>query len=396
MKAIFDRWMLFLTVFLSACGCAVCLFMLETTADNPFGRILWSGLFFSVPLLCGVAGSYLSELIHRRKFSVKRTGSRLVSAVLAAVLGFGIGAGGQALYMFSITENEERQAVDLVLLLDGSGSMQDKKEDCFQAAEDLIRGMEEENRAAAAAFAAVVLGSTDLTDMDETGKDELTEFIRGIDIVGGTDFEAPLNLAADLLLDRKTEGRRQAVILLSDGEGPVSEETEERYISEGIALYTVRIVSDNEIRPDEQRVIDLAQNTGGSDTEIRAGEDGSVRVEELLEAFRGAVRRTGGTEMSDRMLVYGETGKGFLWCAFIRILVCLLYAVLAGYVYYRKMNRTQLAGNLISGMILAGLIIVSGQLGLGSSVLSAVFFCVLIFAAYTTYDPEEGESGYVQ
>ena len=396
MKTIFDRWMLFLTVFLSACGCAVCLFMLETTADNPFGRILWSGLFFSVPLLCGVAGSYLSELIHRRKFSVKRTGRRLVSVALAAVLGFGIGAGGQALYMLSITESEERQAVDLVLLLDGSGSMQDKKEDCFQAAEDLIRGMEEENRAAAAAFAAVVLGNTVLTDMDETGKDELTEFIRGIDIVGGTDFEAPLNLAADLLLDQKAEGRRQAVILLSDGEGPVSEETEKRYISEDIALYTVRIVSDDEIRPDEQRVIDLAQNTGGSDTEIRAGEDGSVRVEELLEAFRGAVSRTGGAEMSDRMLVYGETGKGFLWCAFIRILVCLLYAVLAGYVYYRKMNRTQLAGNLISGMILAVLIIVSGQLGLGSPLLSAVFFCVLIFAAYTTYDTEEGESGNVQ
>lgn len=395
MKTIFDRWMLFLTVFLSACGCAVCLFMLETTADNPFGRILWSGLFFSVPLLCGVAGSYLSELIHRRKFSVKRTGRRLVSVALAAVLGFGIGAGGQALYMLSITESEERQAVDLVLLLDGSGSMQDKKEDCFQAAEDLIRGMEEENRAAAAAFAAVVLGNTDLTDMDETGKDELTEFIRGIDIVGGTDFEAPLNLAADLLLDQKAEGRRQAVILLSDGEGPVSEETEKRYISENIALYTVRIVSDDEIRPDEQRVIDLAQNTGGSDTEIRAGEDGSVRVEELLEAFRGAVSRTGGAEMSDRMLVYGETGKGFLWCAFIRILVCLLYAVLAGYVYYRKMNRTQLVGNLISGMILAVLIIVSGQLGLGSPLLSAVFFCVLIFAAYTTYDTEEGESGNV-
>lgn len=388
--------MLFLTVFLSACGCAVCLFMLETTADNPFGRILWSGLFFSVPLLCGVAGSYLSELIHRRKFSVKRTGRRLVSVALAAVLGFGIGAGGQALYMLSITESEERQAVDLVLLLDGSGSMQDKKEDCFQAAEDLIRGMEEENRMAAAAFAAVVLGNTDLTDMDETGKDELTEFIRGIDIVGGTDFEAPLNLAADLLLDQKAEGRRQAVILLSDGEGPVSEETEKRYISEDIALYTVRIVSDDEIRPDEQRVIDLAQNTGGSDTEIRAGEDGSVRVEELLEAFRGAVNRTGGAEMSDRMLVYGETGKGFLWCAFIRILVCLLYAVLAGYVYYRKMNRTQLAGNLISGMILAVLIIVSGQLGLGSPLLSAVFFCVLIFAAYATYDPEEGENGNVQ
>ena len=186
------------------------------------------------------------------------------------------------------------------------------------------------------------------------------------------------------------------MILLSDGEGPVSEETEKRYISEDIALYTVRIVSDNEIRPDEQRVIDLAQNTGGSDTEIRAGEDGSVRVEELLEAFRGAVSRTGGAEMSDRMLVYGETGKGFLWCTFIRILVCLLYAVLAGYVYYRKMNRTQLAGNLISGMILAVLIIVSGQLGLGSPLLSAVFFCVLIFAAYTTYDPEEGESGNVQ
>ena len=100
--------------------------------------------------------------------------------------------------------------------------------------------------------------------------------------------------------------------------------------------------------------------------------------------------------MSDRMLVYGETGKGFLWCTFIRILVCLLYAVLAGYVYYRKMNRTQLADNLISGMILAVLIIVSGQLGLGSPLLSAVFFCVLIFAAYTTYDPEEGESANVQ
>ena len=119
---------------------------------------------------------------------MKRTGRRLVSVALAAVLGFGIGAGGQALYMLSITESEERQAVDLVLLLDGSGSMQDKKRTAFSGRR-LIRGMEEENRMAAAAFAAVVLGNTDLTDMDETGKDELTEFIRGIDIVGGTDLK---------------------------------------------------------------------------------------------------------------------------------------------------------------------------------------------------------------
>ena len=140
--------------------------------------------------------------------------------ILAAAAGFLAGAGGQALYMISAFE--KNPAMDMVLLLDGSGSMEDEKEGCDKAARALLDQMDENSRAQVVSFAATVLGNTDLLPMDETGKDTVTDFIRSIDVIGGTEFGQPLTFALNSLRENKEEQRAQAVILLSDGEGSAS------------------------------------------------------------------------------------------------------------------------------------------------------------------------------
>ena len=157
--------------------------------------------------------------------------------ILAAAAGFLAGAGGQALYMISAFE--KNPAMDMVLLLDGSGSMEDEKEGCDKAARALLDQMDENSRAQVVSFAATVLGNTDLLPMDETErKDTVTDFIRSIDVIGGTEFGQPLTFALNSLRENKEEQRAQAVILLSDGEGPLPDSLKEEYIKEGsAALY---------------------------------------------------------------------------------------------------------------------------------------------------------------
>ena len=127
----------------------------------------------------------------------------------------------------------------MVLLLDGSGSMEDEKEGCDKAARALLDQMDENSRAQVVSFAATVLGNTDLLPMDETErKDTVTDFIRSIDVIGGTEFGQPLTFALNSLRENKEEQRAQAVILLSDGEGPLPDSLKEEYIKEGsAALY---------------------------------------------------------------------------------------------------------------------------------------------------------------
>ena len=49
MKKNFDRIVLVLTLLLGGAGCAFCLMIYGRTAQDTWGRIIWSGLFFSLP-----------------------------------------------------------------------------------------------------------------------------------------------------------------------------------------------------------------------------------------------------------------------------------------------------------------------------------------------------------
>lgn len=393
MKKGIDRLVLALTVLFSAAGCIFCFLILPRLDADAWGRILWSGLFFSVPFAGSLLGSFLAETIQSHRFTVLRRRGRIMTLLIAAAAGFATGAAGQALYM--ISPSEKQADVDMVLLLDGSGSMEEKKEGCVTAAEALIGQMDENSRVQVASFAAAVLGNTDLLPMDEAGKQEVSEFIAGIDVIGGTEFGQPLSFALESLTSQQGEERKQAVILLSDGEGPLPDSLEKDYIDQGLVLYTIRIDSGSEETEDTKKLIRMAEATGGFDTLIAADENGAVDTEELTEAFASAFAATKELSAGDQMIVYGKPGDLPLIRFLIRTLVFAVYAVLAGAIYYRRLSAGQSIGNLAAGILLSVGVTVSGIVAEENPVPSCVLFCLLIFSAYTTYDHDEEADGYV-
>ena len=386
MKKNFDWIVLVLTLLLGGAGCAFCLMIYGRTAQDTWGRIIWSGLFFSLPFVTSLLGSYLAEALQSRRFTVLRKRGRIFTMILAAASGFLVGAGGQTLYMISAFE--KNPAMDIVLLLDGSGSMEDEKEGCDKAARALLDQMDENSRAQVVSFAATVLGNTDLLPMDEAGKDTITDFIRSIDVIGGTEFGQPLTFALNSLRENKEEQRAQAVILLSDGEGPLPDSLKEEYIKEGLLLYTIRIDTGTKPTADTEKLIDMAKSTGGFDTLIPVDKSGQANTQELISAFGEAFTATREIGMGEQMIVFGNMNGSVIFRFLIRTLVFALYAVLVGAIYYRSLQPEQILGNLTAGLLLSVLVTLFGQIGLETPVLSAVLFCVLIFCAYTTYDEE--------
>ena len=69
MKKNFDRIVLVLTLLLGGAGCAFCLMIYGRTAQDTWGRIIWSGLFFSLPFVTSLLGSYLAESLQSRRFN---------------------------------------------------------------------------------------------------------------------------------------------------------------------------------------------------------------------------------------------------------------------------------------------------------------------------------------
>ena len=290
---------------------------------------------------------------------------------------------------------ENHSAVDMVLLLDGSGSMQGKKEPCVQATEALLEQMDEQSRAQAVAFASCVLGNTELLPLDEEGRETLIKFVEGTDIIGGTEFGQPLTFALNSLEEKKETGRIQAVILLSDGEGPFPETLEEEYKEKDVVLYTIRMDAGEQETETARQLVQFAQKTGGFDTKIPVDEKGQISTDELTKAFRQAFSAAKEFGMGEGMLVFGKIKGSFLLRFLIRALIFSVCGILVGAVYYRRLNKEQAIGNAAAGLVLCVLVTVLGQIGVGSLSASCVLFCVFIFSAYTTYDLDEEVDGHV-
>jgi uncharacterized protein (TIGR03503 family) len=112
------------------------------------------------------------------------------------------------------------ESIDAILLLDASGSMQKTNagELQNQSAKLFARFLTADDRLAIISFDSAsrqVLGFTEVTS---DNLERIDEAVNSISLTGThTDFESPMRLAFDLLLENGREGARKVVTLISDG-----------------------------------------------------------------------------------------------------------------------------------------------------------------------------------
>ena len=113
---------------------------------------------------------------------------------------------------------ETGHGVDLVVVLDRSGSMQGLKiEHARQAVRNLLADLAPEDRFALVSYADQAQAHTDLLPVTDGRRLQFDEAVQGIRPGGGTNLGAGLQKGMDLLAGSAPDGNVRQIILISDG-----------------------------------------------------------------------------------------------------------------------------------------------------------------------------------
>ncbi len=368
-------------------------------AGGAAGNILWHVLFFVLLFIGGFVGMNLGMLASV-KYRIKRRSFWMRSFVIAAVLIMVVSAVGE--FLFSITMEttseiaETLEGVDIVLLIDGSGNLGKSDSDYgvarTQAVTDFVESLGEETHLQVIVFAATILPEqTDMLTMNDAGKAEVIDCVSSINSVGKTNFDDAFEAALDSL---KSDGRsdaNQLIILLTDGDGTLSDTITEECVNSGVTLCTVRTT--NSPKSDEgQAVATLAEQTGGVDTVISLGTDGSAEASKMTLAFTEAVNTATNTEsnqsshikLSDERLV-GSVHTS-LYQFVIRTITLSVLMILFGYGYFGKVTSKGAVRELPGAVVLSVLVTIFGTLSI-----MYILYMLFLGSAFVTLEVDDGK-----
>ncbi len=358
---------------------------IDRATNTPGERALWAGAFFLMLFMLGFAALQLAMLLNRTH-KVERRPMWWVAFLLACVLVFGIGAGGQYLFMYSKEDVIVPAEVDMVLLLDASGSMETGGFNTprTDAACQFVDSLSDDCRLQAISFAGTVLDSTQLLPMSSANKSTLKQMITAIDASGTTDFNEPLRQAMDTLNDQGRQNCNKAVILLTDGQSGLDSSVVDDYLNSDIRVFTIRISEFTSLDSDEQALVDLANNTGGFDTLLQCRSDGSIDTADMLTAFQDAFEATSESRVNMRedLIVYAEDDIT-LWQFVIRAVVIVLCAIITGFGYFGQISLPSVVSSGVMGLIAAILVTVLEGAGY---FLCALVITLLVETAYVFLD----------
>lgn len=357
--------------------------------DTSRSRIIWAGTFFLVVFLCGDIGLQLA-LRFSRKYKVEMPRHWIIALLLAGVLLFGLGAGGQALFMYSREEITVPADVDMVLLLDASGSMAaaNYSDSRTNAACQFVDSLSENNQLQAISFTGSVQDYSSMLVMDDGGKQTLKQLIRSIRSTGGTDFNEPLRKAMETLQNQGRADCNKAVLLLTDGMASISTEIRNAYLSSGIKVFSIRIDSSNRLSSNAKALVDFAVSTGGFDAQLVPQTGGGVDAANMLTAFQNAFQATSETRtnMSSDLIICSESAT--TWQFLVRAVTMMLCSVIFGLGYFGRIQMMPLLLHIGFGFVLCLLI---SFLGGGSYVVCVIMLCIMMAAAYVSLRPGMGE-----
>ncbi len=381
LKSHFGWLMFWLSLGLSALGVLILYLIAYSRVRIPSNAMVFAiGFYLMIPFLFGLAGVCIAEAIYGKKHAVRKRGNRLISFAMAAVLGFGVGCGGQLLYSLEhkgATVKEE-EISDISLLFDCSTSMDACFDTAKEAAVKLVENCDADVCLQLIPFSHAVADPTELIRMDAAGKEEMIQRIRSLQTISNTDFNAPLTAALDTL---ENGG---AVILMTDGLGVLFPDVKQSYYDAGIPVFSVSILEQENL--DRQNMIDFVERTGGFDTVVTKDASGSVDYAALLAALDGAYASASHfTSAAGVCLTYGAQ-KLTVMRVLIRLLIFTAYAVLTTFAYYFYLSWKILLINLGTGVLMTAAVTLSGLLSPALSlVVSGILFVLLYWTAFTQY-----------
>lgn len=432
MKRRFDLPMLLLTLVLSTLGMFICLPLRDSLGGSVPGRAVWCALWFALPLTLGLLGVEAGLALNHKRFRPARKRRFLAGLLAALLLGAAIGGGGGMLCMVEFQTAEEIQdpgpppevdppEVDppeidppvnppeppgeeeppedvpvinhSVLLIDASDSARLSDDEARLAPCQVIDALGKEASTQVVVFAYAptvedVRYKTEYLQLEPEVKEEFKEFITNTDVVGGTSFEGPIQLALETLEGHFSDEEPAVIIMFTDGDSPLSPETCSAVMESGVQLCLIR--ANPAQTPDAQRLVQLAEATGGGDLSISdiVGSGNSV-TKSYTNSVKTEARLDTAQGETHLELTFGESlpPDGFgedlnVWRIAVCIITYILYAVLATVVYYRRITLAGLAGSLCTGCLTVCAATIDPRLCIPAT-------AVLLLGAYTIYQVKE-------
>lgn len=384
-KKRFDLTGMLFTMLFALAGSILCSRIRGIAETSAEGSILWSGLFLAVCFFCSLSGLWLSLYIRRMKMQRRIDwGISFILLILCAAL---LGAGGQFFYQKSVEKGSAD--TDIVLLFDSSRSMAPYKSACVDAAGILIDDMKETDRMQTVLFAGKVFDKSELLFMDESGKAQVKSILSGCDeIVGTTDFDLAFMEALEAFSEG--EDRNQAIILLTDGLGAVSEAVQKECLERKIRVCTISIGGMDEKEEQVRHLTDFIKQTGGFETVVPAGAENQLNAEQLLGALEEAFRVGSRIVSGEQIIIYGNEMEG-IYYFLIRAVVFGLCGVAGSGLYYGRFRFARCMAGGVLGLLLAFWLTVLNARDAMGYFMAMAGFVICIFASYAVYQQEEAE-----
>jgi len=183
----------------------------------------------------------------------------------------------------SAASDEERQAMDLICVLDVSGSMRgDKMRQLQEAVRFIIDQAAEKDRLSIVTFNSDATRVLRLCKMNSLGKDEATRLTLQLNASGGTSIAAGLSMGLNVMEQRRQRNKVSSILLLTDGQDSNTRSQIPALISRAqqanVSVYTFGFGKDH----DAALLSELAEQ---AQTPFTFVED----TDKIKEAFAGAV-----------------------------------------------------------------------------------------------------------
>lgn len=196
-------------------------------------------------------------------------GRTLLLGFLCIALVFGLGLGGEAVYHVGPYVPEEtvevQQQTDVCFVLDYSVSMQSNNAEAHMKAafEQTINSLPDGQRVCVIGYNSEADTLQPWTTLDSATRANVISAVQNRAVDGGTNFDRALMEADQQILQAVNVGRPCSVIMLSDGECPISplKTTAPHIISNQIPVYTM--YTGDSTTAELQYLQQIADETGG-------------------------------------------------------------------------------------------------------------------------------------
>jgi|GEM_PF-3135740 len=274
--------------------------MLELLLNPNTGSTDWWGSVLDKGLYFGGFGLVVGAALGMTEGMVRRNAARLwyglvVGLLLGALGGFVGGVLGQALYGMVPVRYASNSKVDIAVALDSSGSMSmgfffgnDPWGKRKKAARQLVDRLSPTDRIAIVDFDEQAQVLYPLTAVGTPAARKAAKAaVNRVDSVGGTNLNAGLATAIDILLQNRQEGRPQHVIFLTDGVGEYAREVLSAAVGK-VQIHTIGLGDE----VDETVLRQIAGDTGGEYYPVQDAGDLLATFEQIFESVNDLIGKS--------------------------------------------------------------------------------------------------------